>query len=417
MPSLKQNETVSTVKGDKLKILDYIAEGGQGEVYKVEYRGNIYALKWYKPPVPGKAFYNNLFKNVSRGAPNGNYLWPKMLTVPYKNSYGYIMELCGKEFHEFSEFLLDDVRFSSYEVMILAALNIVESFRLLHSMGFSYQDVNEGSFFINPKNGDVLICDNDNVAPNFVNLGIRGMPRYMAPEVVIDEVRPNTQTDRFSLAVILFRLFYIDHPLEGKYTNNIPLTDAIGANIYGVSPLFCFDPLNDKNRPDPKTQPNVIARWNLYPPDLKLTFIRAFTKGLKNINERITENEWEDALVKTRSMLVRPDGREQFINCYAKQKIPQGTRMMIFPDYPAIVSDNSKLYMCQVDNMSADYYTVAAIIKKSVTDKNVLGICNLTDFIWTIKFDGHEIKIGKNEFVKLIRKATLEFNGVLVKVL
>ena len=99
----------------------------------------------------------------------------------------------------FSEFLLNQARFDSYEVMISAALNIVESFRLLHSLGFSYQDVNEGSFFINPGDGDVLICDNDNVAPNLVNLGVRGMPRYMAPEVVIDATRPNTQTDRFHL--------------------------------------------------------------------------------------------------------------------------------------------------------------------------------------------------------------------------
>ena len=30
--------------------------------------------------------------------------------------------------------------------------------------GYSYQDLNDGNFFINPQSGDVLICDNDNVA-------------------------------------------------------------------------------------------------------------------------------------------------------------------------------------------------------------------------------------------------------------
>mgnify|MGYP000901015762 FL=1 len=48
MPSLTYNESIQTIKGDNIIILDYIAEGGQGEVYKVDYKGQKYALKWYK---------------------------------------------------------------------------------------------------------------------------------------------------------------------------------------------------------------------------------------------------------------------------------------------------------------------------------------------------------------------------------
>lgn len=417
MPSLTRNESIQTIKGDNITILDFINEGGQGEVYKVDYRGQKYALKWYKAPIPPQAFYDNLAKNVERGAPNEHYLWPIMLTKRYKNSYGYIMELRKPEYHEFRDFLLNKAGFSSYEVMISVALNIVESFRLLHSLGFSYQDVNEGSFFINPADGDVFICDNDNVAPNLVNLGVRGTPRYMAPEVVTNTMKPNTQTDRFSLAVLLFRLFYVDHPLEGMYTNNLPMMDSMGAYMYGVSPIFCYDPTNEKNRPDPAAQPNVIKRWDLFPPDLKFTFERAFTKGLKNPNDRITENEWEEALIRTRAMLVKLDGREQFINCYAKQKIPDGCRMIKFDDYPAIVADDSKLYLCQVDGRSVDHETVAAVIRASLSDKSVLGIGNLTDSVWKISVDGHETEIRKNGFVRLVRGATIEFNGVKAAVM
>ena len=112
MPSLTRNESIQTIKGDNITILEYIAEGGQGEVYKVDYKGQKYALKWYKAPVPPQVFYDNLAKNVDRGAPNEHYLWPIMLTKPYKNSYGYIMELRKPEFHEFSEFLLNQASFS-----------------------------------------------------------------------------------------------------------------------------------------------------------------------------------------------------------------------------------------------------------------------------------------------------------------
>ena len=50
MPSLTRNESVQTIKGNNITILDYIAEGGQGEVYKVDYKGQKYApAQWPSP--------------------------------------------------------------------------------------------------------------------------------------------------------------------------------------------------------------------------------------------------------------------------------------------------------------------------------------------------------------------------------
>ena len=418
MPSLVKGERIPTITmSESVEVLEYLAEGGQGEVYKINYNGKICALKWYKKPVPPDAFYDNLANNVKKGAPNEHYLWPLMLTAKYKGSYGYIMELRPSKYREFGEFLLDLSRFSSYEVMIQAAFNIVESFRILHSKGYSYQDVNEGGFFVNPTDGDVLICDNDNVAPYGVNLGVKGMPRYMAPEVVINQTRPNTHTDRFSLAVILFRLFYLDHPLEGQYTINFPLTDAIGAQLYGVDPLFIYDPNNDRNRPDPDAHPNVIRRWNMFPPDLQVTFIKAFTKGMKDINNRITEVEWEEALVKARGMLVKINGKEQFVNAYAKQEIPRGCRFLKLPEYVVVLGNDSKIYSCHVDQYSADYMTVAGIAKSSLSNKDVLGLGNLTDTIWKVKMpDGQTMDVPKNGYVKLDPGVEIDFGGTVGKI-
>jgi DNA-binding helix-hairpin-helix protein with protein kinase domain len=418
MPSLTKGERIPTISmTESAEVVEYIAEGGQGEVYKVNYNGRMCALKWYKKPVPPDAFYENIANNVKKGAPNEHFLWPLMLTAKYKGSYGYIMELRPSKYREFGEFLLDISRFGSYEVMIQAAFNIVESFRILHSKGYSYQDVNEAGFFINPADGDVLICDNDNVAPYGVNLGVKGMARYMAPEVVINQTRPNTHTDRFSLAVLLFRLFYLDHPLEGKYTINFPLTDAIGAQLYGVDPLFIYDPNNDRNRPDPEAHPNVIRRWTMFPPDLQVTFIKAFTKGMKDINNRVTEVEWEDALVKTRGMLVKINGKEQFVNAYAKQEIPQGCRFLKLPEYVVVLGNDSKIYSCHVDQYSADYMTIAGMVKASLSNKDVLGLGNLTDTVWKIKMpNGQTTEVPKNGYVKLDPGIEIDFGGTLGKI-
>ena len=129
-------------------------------------------------------------------------------------------------------------RFKSFYALCTAAINIIEAFRALHNNGYSYQDINNGNFFINPENGDVLICDNDNVSPFGTNLGIMGKQRWMAPEIVMGKNDPDKNSDRFSLAVVLFRLLFINHPLEGRYSTPPCMTKELEQKYYGSAPIF-----------------------------------------------------------------------------------------------------------------------------------------------------------------------------------
>ena len=118
------------------------------------------------------------------------------------------MDLRPAEYEEFTKFIKARVHFSSTQVVINAGINIVEAFQALHRKGLSYQDLSPGNFFINKDTGAVLICDNDNVAPDGENLGVGGTPGYMAPEIILHTAKPSTNTDLFSLSVILFELFF-----------------------------------------------------------------------------------------------------------------------------------------------------------------------------------------------------------------
>ena len=400
-----------------VKIVNYIAEGGQGEVYKVAYNNGEYALKWYSKIVPTDAFYQNLLHNIKVGAPDEYFLWPIAITEKVKGRFGYIMKLRPPCYKEYGTFLTGETRFKSWDLLFKAALNIVESFFTLHSKGYSYQDLNEGSFFVNPDDGEVLICDNDNVAPFGDNLGVKGMPKYMAPEVVLNKCRPNTHTDRFSLAIILFRLFYIDHPLEGRYTIQFPLTDAIGAQLFGEQPVFIYDPMNKKNRPDPDAHPNVIKRWPMFPPDITAAFTKAFTKGLKDINSRITEQQWREVLIKARGMLVVLDGKEQFVNAYKPETLPRGCRLLRTEEQIIALAPNSVLYRCQMDRISTDYKTPSALVKASASDPRVYGLGNLTDREWVCTLPGRKpIIVPKKAFAPLIPGTTIDFGNIKAKV-
>lgn len=208
MAELASNTIIKLTNGKCCRVVEELGRGGQGIVYKVDYEGTSFALKWYISECKS-AFYANLENNVKNGAPNSSFLWPIAITSPNQyGSFGYIMNLRPKNYEEIGAFMLAKTHFASPGVLIEAALQICSAFQKLHIAGLSYQDMNDGNFFINPKTGDVLVCDNDNVAPNKVNMGIVGKSGYMAPEIVAKEAMPDRYTDYFSLAVILFILFY-----------------------------------------------------------------------------------------------------------------------------------------------------------------------------------------------------------------
>ncbi|MCQ2388063.1 MAG: serine/threonine-protein kinase [Clostridia bacterium] len=118
---------------------------------------------------------------------------------------GYLMDLRPKNFVSFVSYLTGKHPFKNRATMLKWCIKLCTAFKKLHEMGYSYQDLNDGSFFMDPDTGDLLICDNDNVTADKKNLGILGKMRYMAPEIVRGEQMPDVHSDRFSLAVTMFR--------------------------------------------------------------------------------------------------------------------------------------------------------------------------------------------------------------------
>ena len=103
----------------------------------------------------------------------------------------------------------------------------------------------------------------------------------MAPEVVRREAAPSADTDRYSLAVLLFFLLYGGHPLDGQREANIRCLDVPAyERLYGFDPLYIWDQDDDSNRPVPGIHDNPIAFRDMYPGTLADLFRRSFTDGL-----------------------------------------------------------------------------------------------------------------------------------------
>ena len=133
-----------------------------------------------------------------------------------------------------------------------------------------------------------------------------GTMEYMAPELIREESDPSTETDLHALAVLLFYVWVWHHPFHGEMEYRYHCWDIPAKKqVYGISPVFVFDPDNPKNRL-PKDPDYAIAseRWELCPPELKAMFIRAFTDGLNNPGRRVTEGEWQTLFLSLKDRLV-----------------------------------------------------------------------------------------------------------------
>lgn len=304
MAELKPGTRVSLQGGGFVEIKKELGRGGQGIVYLVNLDGAQMALKWYLTP-PDDKFYKNLERNINAGPPSDAFLWPEYITKRENGSFGYVMKLRPTNYFEFGNYLLAKVTFKSINAMLAAAMKICDGFMMLHRHGYSYQDLNDGNFFIDPRTGDVLICDNDNVMPQGEKSGIMGKARYMAPEIVAGGI-PDKYSDQFSLSVILFMLFYANHPFEGARVVACPcMTESYEKKFYGSEAIFIYDPNNDTNRPVRGIHQNVIRRWPVFPQLLRDTFIEQFsTEKLRNPNTRLIEMRWKDIIAKVRDEMV-----------------------------------------------------------------------------------------------------------------
>lgn len=416
LKEFQKGQKIKTVSGGEFEVLQKLGEGGQGIVYKVNYNGKQLALKWYfvNKLRDADKFYRNIQNNIKQGAPTSAFLWPLEITEYFEGSFGYLMELRPAEYKDFSLFLLAKAKFASIDALINAALCITNGFRELHRSGFSYQDLNDGNFFVNPQTGDVLICDNDNVAPYGENLGIAGKCRYMAPEVVMGKKRPDIHTDRFSLAVVLYFLLFLNHPLEGKKTMCPCLTEELERKFYGSEPVFVWDSMNDTNRPVRGVHVNAVKFWPVYPKFVRDTFEEAFSHESMvgaDTTHRVQEKKWQEVFTALRDVMITcPKCKNETftdvtqnsckcINCCEDiAKLP----VLKVKKYNVVMAPEKKIYACHVIHDSDDFKEVKGEVITSRNDPSLLGLKNESENTWTAMLpNGTSKSYEKDQVIKL----------------
>jgi eukaryotic-like serine/threonine-protein kinase len=394
------------------RIERFLGGGNQGEVYQADLLGRKVAIKWYFPHFLNYdlRLQDRIKTAIEIGTPSEQFLWPmELVTAHNAESFGYIMPLRSPLYKGFNDLMRGKID-PSFRAIATAGIELSDSFYKLHAKGLCYCEISFGNIFFNPETGNILICDNDNVDFNNTNPGsVLGTPRFMAPEIVRRQSRPSIETDLFSLAVLLFYMFMIHHPLEGQQEAAIKNLDAQAMTyLYGTHPVFIFDPNNDSNRPVEEYHQTVIEYWQIYPQFLRDLFIKAFTQGIHIPNRRVQETEWRLTMIRLRdSILYCPYCRaENFYvtspsspscprcwNPTCRQEIPIPPQLRI-EHSTMFLNYDTELFPHHLNNrQSYDFSQPSAVVTQHPTIPNLWGLRNLTKEYWTITKKNGDVKL------------------------
>lgn len=196
----------------------------------------------------------------------------------------------------------------------------------LHGSGLCHSDFSGDNFLANVHRQHVVLIDLDAlVVPGVLAPEILGTGDYMAPEIVSgadgkdNTARPSIYTDLHSLAVLIYQLLLMRHPLKGpkRHAEEAERDDKLAL---GEQALYIEDPDDASNRP----QDAFNGAWCLGE-EVEALMRRAFTVGLRSPQARPLAAEWGDALVRM---------SDQIIPC-ANEECP-GRAFVLLRDRPAI---------------------------------------------------------------------------------
>jgi DNA-binding helix-hairpin-helix protein with protein kinase domain len=408
------------------RIAEQLGEGGEGRVYRVAVEGlrDHYALKWYHPEVASPERRTALAMLVDVGPPDHRFLWPiDLAEVPGSRQFGYLMALREPRFRDVTDHLYRRVT-PTFRALTTASLGLAEGFLRLHAKGLCYRDISFGNVSLDPATGDVLICDNDNVGIDGGTTSILGTPYFVAPEVLRREAVPSTRTDRFSLAVLLFYMLMLDHPLLGSREVAVDCLDGVQlVRLLGWEPVFIFDPDDDSNRPLPGHQDNALLLWPVFPRHVRDLFTRAFTEGLREpVQGRVTETEWRAALSRLRDAIFTCGrcGQEAFFDGQPRQACPNpacGATVTAPPRLEVdgrvvVLADGAVLYPHHLLRRRYDFGRPLARVSAH-PEYAVSGLTNLSDRPWrATTADGRSVTVGPDRTLRIVDGTRVDFGAV-----
>jgi DNA-binding helix-hairpin-helix protein with protein kinase domain len=180
--------------------------------------------------------------------------------------------------------------------------------RTIHSKGMAHADIHFKNLLVDAVSGDVVLIDLDGlVVRGFLPPQVKGMPGFIAPEVVMGKAEPGELSDRHSIAVLILWTLLFRNVMASRRRYD----DADRAHddelAYGAHACFSENP-NDQRNWIPQIGAPLfrggLLSYRMLPPALRELTERALIDGLHDPPKRPHVVEWEQALAETSNLIA-----------------------------------------------------------------------------------------------------------------
>lgn len=293
------------------------AQGGQGVIYKANCERHRYMIKLYKKEE--KEILPALRWLKKQKFPKEFILPIDVFSVPH---CGYSMNIVDDHV-PLTELLYPPVDnfFKWYNGetgglrrRLYLGYLIARRFAELHNLGCAYCDLSGANILVNKKKEVVTVrmIDADNIyVPGSRINAILGTSRYMAPEIRKNMSSPNTFTDDYSLAVLLFELLRCGHP----YVGDLVLDSSPECEELAYRGYFAYvDDADDVSN----CSTQILPADGIFTEELKKLFKKTFIDGKENNLMRPRALEYALACLDASNKLVKCPHCHAW--CYAPSK-------------------------------------------------------------------------------------------------
>lgn len=417
--------------GDIVTVGPRIGVGGDGVVHQGAVGDQAFAIKWLRPSSRIADLQTSIGALAEHPNPHPAFIWPiDLVTNDHIDGFGYVMALLDKRFISIPRLLTSQANSPppfDFRTRTRVGRNLVDAFAALHGSGLCFAASPElGNLYVDPAWGDLVIGGSleHEVVPEGGASLIKGTPTFMAPEIGRNEANPSMVTDLYSLAVILFHLFLLGHPLEGvrsEATSSWAMSHLSETEINtahrGLDPLFIFDPLDASNRPPPGDVRHTL--WSLYPGFFRELFVTSFTTGLADAspNGRVIEGLWRRALLRLAdcisecpcSAAIFYDTDDPTLPCWRCGEIPPAPVLLKVPCGTVVLSEGAVISSHQL-NGDRQYDKVEAVVEVPTnTSVHNIVLRNKGSETWTVTPEGEEPKKVESEKRLGVRPMAIDF--------
>lgn len=300
--------------GTKIKCDDRpFNSGAEGELFFSESKTHVIKLYYLDPkthmPDPHRRTtidnivnkYNLVKGDISRAPYFG---WPDGIVNSPRLGIRMPMVKDAKPLENYVRFsywkTLPATERGSWQTRLSIAFRMARIVRWMHQSGLCHSDLSPKNFLVNIKTGQTTLIDCDGLVVKGIQPpSVLGTPQCMAPEIVAGKSGPSPETDKHSLAVLIYWTFLLRHPLQGpKMNDKDPERDDQLA--YGERALYIEHPTDHSNKPS-----RLPFTSDMFTPLVKKKFADAFIDGLQNPNKRPSAAEWESALQRMADRIVQ----------------------------------------------------------------------------------------------------------------